>query len=164
MSIGEHPGSGRSPDVAETETPVAEHARQPLTFCPSCPLPFRRCSAGARSRTLVEMTDASNAAQPATVVTVYPMTGRQLFLNVPHAVCEECDLTVRLVQRVASDLPHVQVRIKPWFNHIFDALRRGGWHPPVVTIDGKVTTQGVVPDEGELRSALARVARPADGT
>ena len=107
------------------------------------------------------MTDPSSGAQAPTVVTVYPMTGRQLFFNVPHAVCEECDLTVRLVQRVASDLPHVEVRIKPWFNHIFDALRRGGWHPPVVTINGKVSTQGVVPDEDRLRRALVRDTRSA---
>ena len=104
------------------------------------------------------MTDASNAAPAATVVTVYPMTGRQLFFNVPHAICEECDLTIRLVQRVASDLPDVEVRIKPWFNHLFDALRRGGWHPPVVTINGKIVTQGIVPDQAELRRALARAA------
>ena len=105
------------------------------------------------------MIDSSSDAQAPTVVTVYPMTGRQLFFNVPHAVCEECDLTVRLVQRVASDLPHVEVRIKPWFNHIFDALRRGGWHPPVVTINGKVSTQGVVPDEDGLRRTLVGDAR-----
>ena len=105
------------------------------------------------------MTDCPRDAQAPTVVTVYPMTGRQLFFNVPHAICQECDLTVRLVNRVASDLPHVEVRIKPWFNHLFDALRRGGWHPPVVTIDGKVSTQGVVPDEDELRRALGGGAR-----
>ena len=105
------------------------------------------------------MTDSSGAPRAATVVTVYPMTGRQLFFNVPHAICEECDLTIRLVQRVASDLPDVEVRIKPWFNHLFDALRRGGWHPPVVTINGRITTQGVVPDEDRLRRALARAAR-----
>ena len=104
------------------------------------------------------MTGTANDAATTTVVTVYPMTGRQLFFNVPHAICEECDLTIRLVQRVASDLPDVEVRIKPWFNHVFDALRRGGWHPPVVTINGKIATQGVVPDEAELRRALARAA------
>ena len=104
------------------------------------------------------MIDSSGAPRAATVVTVYPMTGRQLFFNVPHAICEECDLTIRLVQRVASDLPDVEVRIKPWFNHLFDALRRGGWHPPVVTINGTITTQGVVPDEDRLRRALERAA------
>ena len=117
------------------------------------------CPTTASSHTIDYMTDSSRDTQAPTVVTVYPMTGRQLFFNVPHAICEECDLTVRLVQRVASDLPHVEVRIKPWFNHLFDALRRGGWHPPVVTINGSVTTQGVVPDEDGLRRALARCAR-----
>ena len=107
------------------------------------------------------MTGATEAGDAPTIVTVYPMTGRQLFFRVPHAICEECDLTVRLVQRVAADLPHVEVRIKPWFNHLFDALRRGGWHPPVVTVNGRIATQGVVPDEERLRLALARPAEDA---
>ena len=34
------------------------------------------------------MTDASSAAPTGTLVTVYPMTGRQLFFSVPHAICE----------------------------------------------------------------------------
>ena len=105
------------------------------------------------------MADSPKDTQAPTVVTVYPMTGRQLFFNVPHAICEECDLTVHLVQRVALDLPHVEVRIKPWFSHLFDALRRGGWHPPVVTINGRVSFQGVVPDEDMLRRDLVRGAR-----
>ena len=109
------------------------------------------------------MTGASTVSTAATVVTVYPMTGRQLFFNVPHKICEECDLTVRLVQRVAAELPHVEVRIRPWFNHVFDALRRGGWHPPVVTINGKVATQGVVPDEERLRHALEGASGTDDG-
>ncbi len=105
------------------------------------------------------MTDSPGSAPVATVVTVYPMTGRQLFFTIPHALCRECDLTVRLVQRVASELPGVEVRIRPWFTYLFDALRRGGWHPPVVTIDGAILTQGVVPDEEALRRALSRAAR-----
>ena len=92
------------------------------------------------------------------IVTVYPMTGRQLGVNVPHAVCEECDLTVRLVQRVTADIPNVEVHVKPWFNNIFDALHRGGWHPPVVTINGKIATQGIVPNEARFRRALDRAS------
>ena len=101
--------------------------------------------------------DATPASDRVTV-TVYPMTGRQLGFNVPHRICEECDLTVRLVQRVTEAQPNVEVRIKPWFNHLFDALRRGGWHPPVVTINGKIATQGIVPDETRFRRALDRAS------
>lgn len=96
-----------------------------------------------------------------TTITVYPITGRQLFFRVPHAWCEECNLTIRLVRSVVADLDgDVEVLVKPWFNHLFDALRRGGWHAPVVTIDGRVFSQGVVPDEEELRSAI-RAAVPS---
>ena len=87
-------------------------------------------------------------------VTIYPIAGQQLFFRVPDSWCEECG------PHGAADEPRRlrarqrRVRIKPWFNHLFDALRRGGWHAPVVTIDGKIFTQGIVPDETELRRAL----------
>lgn len=88
------------------------------------------------------------------IVTVYPITGKQLFFRVPHAWCEECNLSIRVVEQVAAELDHVEVRIRPWFNNLVAALRRGGWHAPVVTIDGEIFSQGIVPDEDELRTAL----------
>jgi hypothetical protein len=89
-----------------------------------------------------------------TVVTVYPITGRQLFFHVPHSWCRECDLTIRTVERVIAGHEEIELLVKPWWNHLFDALRRGGWHAPVVTIDGRVFSQGVVPDADALRRAL----------
>ena len=92
-------------------------------------------------------------------IVVYPITGCQLFFRVPHAWCEEFDLTIQLVREVAEDIGDIEVRVKLWFNHLFDALKRGGWHAPVVTIDGKVAFQGIVPDEAELRRALGAVVQ-----
>ena len=102
------------------------------------------------------MLDVKSEGVPVTTtITVYPITGRQLFFRVPHAWCEECDLSILLVRGVVSELDgDYEVRVKPWFNHLFDALRRGGWHAPVVTIDGRIFSQGVVPDADELREAL----------
>jgi hypothetical protein len=91
-------------------------------------------------------------------VTVYPITGRQLGpFSIPHRLCEECDVTIRVVRDVAAELGHgdIEIEIKPWLRHIADALHRGGWHAPVVTIDGRVFSQGVVPDARELKAALA---------
>ena len=90
-------------------------------------------------------------------VTIYPISGRQLGpISIPHRWCEECDLTIRQVRRVVEELRRedVQVEVKPWLRHIFDALRRGGWHTPVVTIDGKVFSQGIVPNADALRERL----------
>ncbi len=44
--------------------------------------------------------------------------------------------------------------------HMSDALRRGGQHAPVVTINGKLFSQGVVPDADELGERLRKAARP----
>jgi predicted thioredoxin/glutaredoxin len=92
------------------------------------------------------------------IVTVYPITGKQLFFRVPHSWCEECNLSIRVVENVAADLDHVEVRVRPWFNNLVAALSRGGWHAPVVTIDGEIFSQGIVPDEDELRAALTGTA------
>ncbi len=90
-------------------------------------------------------------------VTAYPITGRQLgSLRIPHRWCEERDLPIRLARRVADDLGRdvVRVEVKPWLRHLFDALRRGGRHAAVVTIDGQVFSQGVVPDAEALKRGL----------
>lgn len=99
-----------------------------------------------------------------TKITVYPITGRQLsFLRVPHRWCEECNLTIRLVHSVVAELDRddIEVEVKPWIRNAFAALRRGGWHAPVVTINDKVFTQGIVPDAAELRARLAATAGAA---
>ena len=92
-------------------------------------------------------------------VTVYYITGRQLGpLTVPNSWCEDCDITVRLVRKVVGELaPNGGVRFtaKPWIRHMFEALRYGGWHAPVVLVQGEVFSQGVVPDETHLRKRLA---------
>lgn len=99
--------------------------------------------------------------RPGHEVAIYPIAGRQLFFRVPDSFCRECDLTLSLVERVAADFDDVRVIVKPWLNHLFDALWRGGWHAPVVTIDGRVFSQGVVPDEDALRAQLEALSRPA---
>ncbi len=98
--------------------------------------------------------DKDASGDGSTVVTVYPITGKQLFFRVPESWCRECDLTIRAVERVIEGRKDIELRIKPWWNHLFDALRRGGWHAPVVTINGKVFSQGVVPEDAQLREAL----------
>ena len=66
-------------------------------------------------------------------VTIYPITGRQLGpLGIPHRWCEEFDLTIRQVRRVVEELRRedVQVQVKPWFRHIFDAYGAAAGTPP----------------------------------
>lgn len=97
----------------------------------------------------------THTAQPIKI-TVYRITGDQLFFRVPESVCEECDLTVATAKRAIADLPPgtARLEVKPWLSHVLEALFRGGWHPPVVTVDGKLVSQGVVPLSDKLRQAV----------
>lgn len=101
-------------------------------------------------------------------VTVYYITGRQLGpLSVPHSWCEECDITLRLVRKVVGQVaPNGELRFgaKPWIRHMFEALRYGGWHAPVVLVRGEVFSQGIVPDERQLRDRLAALLPTAEAT
>ena len=94
-------------------------------------------------------------------IVVYYITGRQIGpLSIPASWCEECDLTVRAVQAALSEVDpdgRLHFEARPWLRHALAALAKGGWHPPVVLIDGAVFSQGVVPDRDALRRSLAKL-------
>jgi len=93
-------------------------------------------------------------------VVVYRITGKQLFFNVDESYCEECELTVQRIIKVSKNLPDIQVNlsVKPWLNNIFRALLKGGWHAPVVLVDGMRISQGVVPNDSLLTKAIVDAA------
>ncbi len=81
--------------------------------------------------------------------------------------CVECDFAVAVIRDVLSAHPDwpAEFEIKPWLNHIWQALSYGGWHAPVLIIDNRLVTQGRVPlyrrVEAAIQSALAR-RRPSN--
>ncbi|MDE1765575.1 MAG: hypothetical protein KGI27_04765 [Thaumarchaeota archaeon] len=89
-------------------------------------------------------------------ILIYKITGKQLFFNVPESVCEECDLTVNIAKKVLSEMGNkkITLEVKPWMNKALSSLFKGGWHPPVLLINGKVFSQGIVPDEQKLRESV----------
>ena len=93
-------------------------------------------------------------------VVVYRITGKQLFFNVDESYCEECDITIRHIIELSEKLPdiHIKLIVKPWLNNMFQVLLKGGWHPPVVLVDGKRISQGVVPSDDLLTKAIIEAA------
>jgi len=87
-------------------------------------------------------------------VIVYRCTGRHNLFSVPKKYCEECDLTIALVKKEIENKPAVKLTVKSWFDNIFESLLKGGWHCPVVTIDGKLVSQGKVPSPDLLKQYL----------
>lgn len=90
-------------------------------------------------------------------IIIYRVTGKQLFFHVPEYVCEECDMTVGFVRSTIKQLHaenKIEIIIKPWINNLISCLLWRSWHPPVVTINGKRFSQGVVPDKARLIKVL----------
>jgi hypothetical protein len=91
-------------------------------------------------------------------IVVYRITGRQGVIDIPHRYCEECDLTVEVARRVVDRLddPAIRLNVRPWLLWFWRPLLRGGWHAPILTVNGRVVSQGVVPLPQTLLAAIER--------
>ncbi len=88
-------------------------------------------------------------------VTVYRWAGQKWFFRI-RSECAECDLAVAQVKALLSAHPdwRVVLEVKPWLSHLWEALRRGGWHAPVILVGDRRVCQGTVPTRAELQAAL----------
>lgn len=99
-------------------------------------------------------------------IVVYRITGRQGIIDIPHRYCEECDLTIAVARQVLQQLDDRAVRltVKPWMLYFWRPIWRGGWHAPILTINGKVYSQGVVPAfDGLLRAVERELSASRNG-
>jgi hypothetical protein len=88
-------------------------------------------------------------------ITVHRWAGQKWFLRI-RSECAECDLAVAQVRSLLAAHPDwpVKLEVKPWLDHLWESLRRGGWHAPVVMVNGWVICQGKVPTRVELEEAV----------
>lgn len=96
-------------------------------------------------------------------IVIYRITGQQGPIDIPHRYCEECDLTVQLTRGVLDELgdPNIRLDVKPWMLWFWRPIWRGGWHAPILTINGRVFTQGIVPERNALRDAILQAGTRA---
>lgn len=75
-------------------------------------------------------------------IQVYIVTGTKN-LRLPESFCEECNLFVNAAKEASQELDiPVNVEVYSWWTHFPFALRYGGYHPPVIVINGKKLCQG----------------------
>lgn len=93
-------------------------------------------------------------------IRIYRFTGNQGFFKIPKKWCEECDLLIRLVKKTVKELDiesKTKITIKPWFLWWWQSLFLYlAWHAPILTINGKLISQGIVPKKDILIKALTR--------
>ena len=73
--------------------------------------------------------------------------------------CGECSLTKDIVHNLCkeflSDIP-TKISIDPWLDNWWRVLPKGGWHAPIVLVDGCVISQGEVIERDRLIHAVIR--------
>jgi glutaredoxin len=87
-------------------------------------------------------------------------------VNIP---CGECSLTGDVIaDTMANELAGVPVTldVREWLSEWWRPLRKGGWHAPIVIVEGRVVSQGAALNRGLLTQAVieAHAKRsPIDG-
>lgn len=71
--------------------------------------------------------------------------------------CGECSLTLDVIQDTLdtelAGIP-VQVEVREWLTEWWRPLPKGGWHAPIVMVEGKVVSQGHALNRGVLTEAV----------
>ncbi len=89
-------------------------------------------------------------------VTVYRWAGAwgPFEVSIP---CGECSLTgdviVDTFEHELAGIP-VQLEVLDWLSHWWKPLPRGGWHAPIVMVEGRVISQGKALNRGVLAQAV----------
>lgn len=91
-------------------------------------------------------------------ITIYRFTGRQGFFSIPKKWCEECDLLISMVKQTVEELgieSKTKITVRPWFLWWWQPLfAHFAWHAPILVINGKLISQGIVPSKENLIKTL----------
>jgi len=101
-------------------------------------------------------------------ITVYRWAGAwgPFRVNIP---CGECALTGDVIRdTLENELTGIEVELETldWLSHWWQPLVAGGWHAPIVMVDGRVVSQGRALNRGALTEAVVEAwtrRRPIEG-
>ena len=75
-------------------------------------------------------------------------------VNIP---CGECSLTKDVIEdTIEHELEgiHVELDMRDWLSEWWKPLKKGGWHAPIVMVEGKIISQGRALNRGLLTEAV----------
>ncbi|MEO1694861.1 MAG: glutaredoxin [Pseudomonadota bacterium] len=109
--------------------------------------------------------DGSSSRVKPVRVTLYRWAGKwgPFKVNIP---CGECTLTGDILKDTfETDLAGIPVvlEIKDWLSNWPSALKRGGWHAPIVLVEDKIIGQGHALNRGVLAEAVIKAHVARDG-
>jgi glutaredoxin len=102
-------------------------------------------------------TEATGTPKPVTI-TLYRWAGQwgPWKVNIP---CGECSLTLDVIKdTMATELANVPTKldVREWLSEWWKPLPKGGWHAPIVIVEGKLVSQGAALNRGLLAEAVIK--------
>lgn len=83
-------------------------------------------------------------------IEIYIVTGFHGLVKIPESFCKECHMFVRAAQEASEKLDQeVDIQVKSYWTRFIRPLLKGGYHPPVMLVDGKLLAQGYDVPESE---------------
>ena len=94
---------------------------------------------------------------------LYRYAGKFLFFRIKKR-CKECDISYVILQRLMTEQllgKAVSLSIVPWLDNFYKIIWKGGWHAPILTVDGKIFSQGKVPEIPKLLTKIGSILNDA---
>ena len=92
-------------------------------------------------------------------ITMYRWAGTKYGITI-KSECKECDINTAILQDMKDKEfagKNVVIEIKPWLTHVWESLRRGGWHAPVIVVEQHIFSQGVVLNREKLALQVLQI-------
>ncbi len=73
--------------------------------------------------------------------------------------CGECTLSVDIIRdTIENELADISIKldIKEWLSEWWKPLVKGGWHAPIIMVDGRLISQGYALNRGVLTEAVIK--------
>ena len=89
-------------------------------------------------------------------IEIYVVSGIQGFFRIPESFCKECNLFYQAANKASEESnTQADVQVKSYWTRFLRPLLKGGYHPPVILVDGKIVGQGYnVPEKQEIKDML----------
>lgn len=86
------------------------------------------------------------------LIEIYVVTGFHGFLNIPESFCKECNMFYQAAKQAAQSTDsEIEISVKSYWTRFLRPLIKGGYHPPVMLVNGELVAQGYdVPDEERI--------------
>ena len=89
-------------------------------------------------------------------VTIYKFEGKFFPFEIKQE-CGECNLSLRIIKDVIKEFgKDIEFLELPWLTNWYKPIWKGGWHAPIVMVNNKILSQGIVVDRDELRSKIIK--------